>query len=152
MKRARRIFWRVVVTRSLFVDAYSSHPQGESAWGFANLISYADMLKRVKAFRASQEAVDAAPDAPQVAQTPYCLRGNLVVRFVSATAWDKSKSDMVSDPSKYLFLDIPGASKPVVNVFYLVWTITPITPPLLRRPSPSYFHTRPTRSRSASSR
>ncbi len=76
------------------------------------------MLERVKAFRASHEAVDAAQDVVVVQQgsslATYRLRGTLVVRFVSATAWDKSSMDMIRNPAKYLFLDT--SSKPAVNL------------------------------------
>jgi hypothetical protein len=83
-------------------------------WGFLDLISDGDMIERAKAFRASHEAVDAAPEAT----TPYRLSGTLVVRYVSATAWDKSKNDMTRYPAKYLFLDTSGPSKTVVNVLF----------------------------------
>jgi hypothetical protein len=86
-------------------------PQDSFTWGFTDVISDDAVLERVKAFRASHEAVDVAPD-------PYRLRGTIVVRFVSATAWEKSKEDMIRYPSKYLFLDTSGPSKPVVNVLF----------------------------------
>ena len=80
------------------------------------------MLERVKAFRASQEAVDAAQDVVVVQQgsslATYRLRGTLVVRFVSATEWDRSSTGMIRNPAKYLFLDT--SSKPAVIV--LIYT------------------------------
>ena len=109
----------------------TTHPQDELSWGFGNLISEDAMLERVKAFRESLEATDAAQDVvivpagPPSATTTYRLRGSLVVRFVSATAWEKSSADMILNPSKYLFLDTTGTlslSKPAVNL--LIWLIT----------------------------
>jgi hypothetical protein len=101
--------------------------QDETSWGFSNLISMNTVVERADAFRARSAADEGSPvvdqsdgTSPQAAisipaaggASPYRLRGVLVIRYVSATAWEKASADMTKSPSKYLFLDI--SVKPAV--------------------------------------
>ena len=86
------------------------------------------VVERADAFRARSAADEGSPvvdqsdgTSPQAAisipaagsgASPYRLRGVLVIRYVSATAWEKASADMTKSPSKYLFLDI--SAKPTV--------------------------------------
>ena len=93
-------------------------------------MSMTTVVKRADAFRARATEEDSSPSivdqsdgtSPQAAisipavggasPVPYRLRGVLVIRYVSATAWEKASADMTKSPSKYLFLDI--SAKPTV--------------------------------------
>ena len=97
----------------------------ELSWGFTEFVSEDNVLERIQTFHtaitkkdaeASQSAdvmvVPPFSDSAAASAPVYRLRGTLVVRFVSATAWAKSSSDMAKNPSKYLFLDTVS-TKPV---------------------------------------
>ena len=99
---------------------FTKNMNQDLSWGLINFITEDDMLERVRTFHATitEKDAEASKSADVMVVPPssssqgeasaasvYRLKGNLVIRFVSATAWTQSSTDMLKSPSKYLFLD-----------------------------------------------
>ena len=93
------------------------------SWGFKSVAPEKEVLDMAKSFQDSQlsDAVASSDDRGSgqelqliAADSPPTvrMRGRLVIRFVSATAWEKPslKADMMKNPGSHLFLGFDSIS------------------------------------------
>ena len=78
--------------------------ENEQGWGFVNMLHVQEAAEAEKKFQEEQRLIEYIPAESRPGYTPFRIKARLTMRFVDDATWEKQQVDMITNPSKYLYL------------------------------------------------